>query len=74
MPPQDQECKDPSQDHKLRPQDDVVPQTTRTVRLEYPATERVKKLIEIECNEERPSTITRTTEVVPDKILISKNQ
>ena len=74
MPPQDQECKDPSQDHKLRPQDDEVPQITSTVRLEYPATERLKKLIEIECNEERPSTITRTTEVVPDKILISKNQ
>ena len=36
--PQYQECKGPSQDHRPRPQDDLDPQTTSTVRPEYPPT------------------------------------
>ena len=73
--PQDQECKGPSQDHRPRPQGDVDAQTTSTVKPEYPATQRVKKLIEIEYDEERPSTTTRTTEVTSAKSqLIQKHQ
>ena len=60
MPPQDQECKGPSQDHRPRPQNDVDPHMTSTVKSEYPATHRVKKVIETEYDEERPTTITRT--------------
>ena len=71
---QDQECKRPSQDHMPRPQNDVDPHMTSTVKPEYPATQRVKKVIEIEYDEERPSTITRTIEVVPDKIPINKEE
>ena len=41
---------------------------------EYPATQRVKKVIEIEYDEERPSTITRTIEVVRDKISIDTDE
>ena len=74
VPPQDRECKGPSQDHSPRPQDDVDAQTTSTVKLEYPATQRVRKVIEIEYDEERPSTITRTIEVVPDKISINTEE
>ena len=37
----------------------------------YPATQRVKKVIEIEYDEERSSTITRTIEVVADKFSIN---
>ena len=66
--PQDQECIEPSQDHRPRPQNDVHPHMTSTVKLEYPATQGVKKVIEIEYDEESPSTITRTIKVVPDKI------
>ena len=62
--PQDQECKGLSQDHRPRPQNDVDPHMTRILKPEYPATQRVKKVIEIEYDEERPSTITRTIEVV----------
>ena len=72
--PQYQECKGPSQDHRPRPQDDLDPQTTSTVRPEYPPTQRVKKVIEIEYDEERPSTITKTIEVVPDKISINAEE
>ena len=72
--PQDQECKGLSQDHRPRPQNDVNPHMTRTLKPEYPATQRVKKVIEIEYDEERPSTITRTIEVVPDKIPINKEE
>ena len=48
LPPQNQECKGPSQDHRPRPQDDVDAQTTSTVKPKYPATQRVRKVIEIE--------------------------
>ena len=68
MLPQDQECIEPSQDHKPRPQNDVNPHMTSTVKSEYPATQGVKKVIEIEYDEESPRTMTRTIEVVPDKI------
>ena len=70
VPPQDQEFKGSSQDHRLRLQNDVDPYMTNTVKPEYPATQRVKKVIKIEYDEERPSTITRTIEFVPDKISI----
>ena len=53
MPPQDQECKGPSQDHRPRAQNDVDPHMTSTVKPEYPATHRVKKVIETEYDEER---------------------
>ena len=72
--PQDQECKGLSQDHRPRPQNDVDPHMTRILKPEYPATQRVKKVIEIEYDEERPSTITRTIEVVPDKIPINTEE
>ena len=71
---QDQEFKEPSQDHRPRPRDDVDPQTASTVEPEYLATRRVKKVIGIEYDEEKPSTITRTTEVVPDKISINTEE
>ena len=72
--PQHQECKEPSQDHRTRSHDDAGPETTSTVKPEYLATQRVKKVIEIEYYEERPSTITRTIEVVPDKISINTEE
>ena len=64
--PQDQEWKGQYQDHRPRPQNDVDSHMMGTVKPEYPATQRVKKVIEIEYDEERPSTITRTIVVVPD--------
>ena len=67
VPSQDQEFKGSSQDHRPRLQNDVDPHKTSTVKPEYPATQRVKKAIKIEYDEERPSTITRTIEFVPDK-------
>ena len=68
---QDRECKWPSKDHRPRPQNDVDTHMTITVKPEYPATQRFKKVIEIEYNEKRPSTMRRTIEVVPDKITIN---
>ena len=67
VPSQDQEFKGSSQDHRPRLQNDVDPHMTSTVKPEYPATQRVKKAIKIEYDEERPSTIKRTIEFVPDK-------
>ena len=63
-----------SQDHRLRPQNHVDPHMTSTVKPEYPATKRVKKVIEIEYDKERPSTITRTIEVVAGKISINTEE
>ena len=73
VPPQDQECKGPSQDHRPRTEDNVNPQTTSTVIPKYPATQKVRK-VEIEYHEERANTIARTIAIVPDKISIQKNQ
>ena len=72
--PQDQEWKGLSQDHRPRPQNDSDPHKTSTVKPEYPATQRVKKVTEIEYDEERPGTITKTVEVVPDKIPINTEE
>lgn len=45
-----------------------------TVAPKYPATKRVKKLIEIEQDEERSVTVTGTIEVVPDNISINTEE
>ena len=71
MLPQDQQDKGSSQDYRPRPQNDVDPHMIITVKPKYPATQRVKKVIEYEYDEERPSAITRTIEVVPNKISIN---
>ena len=41
------------------------------MRQKYLATQRVKKVIKIEYDEERPSTIIRTIEVLPDNISVN---
>ena len=41
------------------------------MRQKYLATQRVKKVIKSEYDEERPSTIIRTIEVVPDNISVN---
>ena len=46
--PQDQEYRGSSQDYSSRPQNDLDPHMTITVKPEYPATQRVKKIIEFE--------------------------
>ena len=66
MPPQDQECKVTFEDHTPRSEDDIDSQTTSTVRPKYSPTQRVKKVIETEYDEEGPSTITRTKQAVSD--------
>ena len=59
VPPEDQECKGLSQDRRPRSQDDIHFET----KISYLATQRVKKVTQIEYDKERPSTITRTIEV-----------
>ena len=66
VPPQDQKCKVTFQDHTPRSEDDIDSQTTSTVRPKYSPTQRVKKVIETEYDEEGPSIITRTKQVVSD--------
>ena len=68
---QDRECKWPSKDHRPRPQNDVDTHMTITVKPEDAATQRIKKVIEIEYNEKRRTIMRRTIEVVPDKITIN---
>ena len=46
--PQDQEYRGSSQDYRPRPQNDLDPHMIITVKPEYPATQRVKKMIEFE--------------------------
>ena len=46
--PQDQEYRGSSQDYRPRPQNDLDPHVTNTVKPEYPAAQRVKKIIEFE--------------------------
>ena len=46
--PQDQEYRGSSQDYRPRPQNDLDPHMTNTVKPEYPAAQRVKKIIEFE--------------------------
>ena len=47
---------------------------TSTVAPKYPATKRAKKVTEIEQDEERSVTVTRTIEVVPDNISINTEE
>ena len=46
--PPDQEYRTSFHDYRSRPQNDLDPHMTITVKPEYPATQRVKKIIEFE--------------------------